>query len=154
MFGKVKKWLGFDSVKIKLKPLDVYPRNVETLNAELELSANAPALVTYVKVKLIERYSRGRGDSQKIDEYVLGEWSSGDAIEIDGKTPQIVFFKLPFKFQHSNMEKLEHSNVIGKGIAKLFKTIKAAKSDYRLEAQCLVEGSSKNPEDKVKVVFV
>ena len=154
MFGQVKKWLGFDSVKIKIKPLEVYPYKIETLNAELEFTANAPALVTYVKVKLIERYSRGRGENQKIDEYQLGEWISDEAIEIDGTNPKIIFFKLPFKFQHSNIEKLEHSNLIGKGIATVFKTIKAAKSDYRLEAQCLVEGSSKNPEDKVKVVFV
>ncbi len=154
MFGQVKKWLGFDSVKIKIKPLEVYPYKIDTVNAELEFTANAPALVTYVKVKLIERYTRGRGENQKIDEYLLGEWISDEAIEIDGTNPKIIFFKLPFKFQHSNIEKLEHSNLIGKGIATVFKTIKAAKSDYRLEAQCLVEGSSKNPEDKVKVVFV
>jgi hypothetical protein len=154
MFGKVKKWLGFDSVKVKIKPLEVYPRKIDTLNAELELTANASALVTYVKVKLIERYSRGRGDNQKIDEYLLGEWTSDEEIEIDGKTPKVIFFKLPFKFQHSNIEKIEHSNLVGKGIASIFKTLKAAKSDYRLEAQCLVEDSNKNPEDKVKVVFV
>ena len=154
MFGQVKKWLGFDSVKIKIKPLEVYPYKIETLNAELEFTANAPALVTYVKVKLIERYTRGRGENQKIDEYLLGKWISDEAIEIDGTNPKIIFFKLPFKFQHSNIEKLEHSNLIGKGIATVFKTFKAAKSDYRLEAQCLVEGSSKNSEDKVKVVFV
>jgi hypothetical protein len=154
MFGQVKKWLGFDSVKIKIKPLEVYPYKIETVNAELEFTANAAALVTYVKVKLIERYTRGRGENQKIDEYLLGEWISDEAIEIDGTNQKIIFFKLPFKFQHSNIEKLEHSNLIGKGIATVFKTIKAAKSDYRLEAQCLVEGSSKNPEDKVKVVFV
>jgi hypothetical protein len=154
MFGQVKKWLGFDSVKIKIKPLEVYTTKVETLNAELEFTANAPALVSYVKVKLIERYSRGRGENQKIDEYILGEWVSDAEIEIDGNNPKVIFFKLPFQFQHSNIEKLEHSNLIGKGIATVFKTIKAAKSDYRLEAQCLVEGSSKNPVDKVKVVFV
>jgi hypothetical protein len=154
MFGQVKKWLGFDSVKIKIKPLEVYPYKIETVNAELEFTANAAALVTYVKVKLIERYTRGRGENQKIDEYLLGEWTSDEEIEIDGKNPRVIFFKLPFTFQHSNIEKLEHSNLIGKGIATVFKTIKAAKSDYRLEAQCLVEGSSKNPEDKVKVVFV
>ena len=154
MFGQVKKWLGFDSVKIKIKPLEVYPYKIETVNAELEFTANAPALVTYVKVKLIERYTRGRGENQKIDEYLLGEWTSDEEIEIDEKNPRVIFFKLPFTFQHSNIEKLEHSNLIGKGIATVFKTIKAAKSDYRLEAECLVEDSSKNPEDKVKVVFV
>ena len=153
MFGQVKKWLGFDSVKIKIKPLEVYPYKIETVNAELEFTANAPALVTYVKVKLIERYTRGRGENQKIDEYLLGEWTSDEEIEIDGKNPRVIFFKLPFAFQHSNIEKLEHSNLIGKGIATVFKTIKAAKSDYRLEAQCLVEDSSKNPEDKIKVLF-
>jgi hypothetical protein len=154
MFGQVKKWLGFDSVKIKIKPLEVYPYKIETVNSELEFTANAPALVTYVKVKLIERYTRGRGENQKIDEYLLGEWISDVAIEIDGTNPTTIFFKLHFKFHHSNLAQLEHSNLIGKGIATVFKTIKAAKSDYRLEAQCLVEGSSKNPEDKVKVVFV
>jgi hypothetical protein len=154
MFGQVKKWLGFDSVKIKIKPLEVYSYKIETVNAELEFTANASALVTYVKVKLIERYTRGRGENQKIDEYLLGEWTSDEEIEIDGNNPRVIFFKLPFTFQHSNIEKLEHSNLIGKGIATVFKTIKAAKSDYRLEAECLVEDSSKNPEDKVKVVFV
>ncbi len=154
MFGNVKKWLGFDTVKIKLKPLEVYPKDIKTLNAELEISSKAPALVTYIKIKFIERYSRGRGDNQKIDEYILGEWISTEDIVIDGDQPKLIFFKLSFEFKHSNMERLELSNVIGKGIAKVFKTIKAAKSDYRLEAECLVEGSSKNPSDKAKVKFI
>ncbi len=154
MFGKVKKWLGFDSVKVKLKPLEVYPRKVETINGELELSCKSTALVTYIKIKLIERYSRGRGENQKIDEYILGEWIHDEDIEIEENNPKIIFFKLPFSFQHSPMEKMEHSNVIGKGIAGIFKMMKAAKSDYRLEAQCLVDGSNKNPEDKAKILFV
>jgi hypothetical protein len=154
MFGRVKKWLGFDSVKIKLKPLEAYPRNIETINGELELSCKASALVTYVKIKFIERYTRGRGESQKIDEYVLGEWTSDEDIEIEENNPTVLFFKLPFSFQHSPMEKLEHSNVFGKGIAGIFKMMKGAKSDYRLEAEVLVEGNKTNPTDKSKILFV
>ena len=91
MFGTVKKWLGLDSVKIKLKPLEAYPRKVETINAELEINSGGSALVTYIKIKFIERYTRGRGDNMKIDEYLLGEWTSDEQIEIDGKTPKIIF---------------------------------------------------------------
>jgi hypothetical protein len=154
MFGTVKKWLGLDSVKIKLKPLEAYPRKVETINAELEINSGGSALVTYIKIKFIERYTRGRGDNMKIDEYLLGEWTSDEQIEIDGKTPKIIFVRLPFKFQHSNIEKLENSSMLGKGIAGIFKTIKGAKSDYRLEAEALVEGSNKNPTDKVRINFI
>jgi hypothetical protein len=153
MFGNVKKWLGLDSVKIKLKPLDVYPKKVDTLNAELEINSSGPALITFIKIKLIERYVRGRGDNMKIDEYLLGEWTSSESVETDGKNPETVFFKLPFKFQHSNIEKLENSSFIGKGIAGIFKTIKGAKSDFRLEAEVLVQGSNKNPTDKAKIFF-
>ena len=54
MFGTVKKWLGLDSVKIKLKPLEAYPRKVETINVELEINSGGSALVTYIKIKFIE----------------------------------------------------------------------------------------------------
>lgn len=153
MFGRVKKWFGLGGVKIKLMPLEVYPRKVDTINGELELSAKQPNLVTYIRIRLIERYERGRGENKKIDEYELGEWIHKEKIELEDEETKVIFFKLPFKFQLSNIEKMGNRGFLGKGIANFAKSIKSAKSTYRLEAEAVVEGSKSNPYDKAKIKF-
>lgn len=153
MFGRVKKWFGLGGVKIKLMPLEVYPRKVDTINGELELSAKQPNLVTYIRIRLIERYERGRGENKKIDEYELGEWIHREEIELEDEETKVIFFKLPFEFQLSNIEKMGNRGFLGRGIANFAKSMKSAKSTYRLEAEAVVEGSKSNPYDKAKIKF-
>ncbi len=153
MFGRVKKWFGLDGVKIKLMPLEVYPRKVDTINGELEIVAKGEQTVTHVRIQLIERYERGRGENKKIDEYLLGEWTHEEDIQVSPEAPKIIFFKLPFEFQMSNVEKLGNRGFLGRGIASFAKSLKGAKSIYRLEAEAVVSGSKTNPYDKAKIQF-
>lgn len=154
MFGKVKKWFGIESLKMKLDVLEAYPRKVETVNGQLEFTSKHPETVVYIKIKLLERYERGRGESKKIDEYLLGEWIYDEQFEVDENAPKTLLFKLPFQFLKSPIEKVGSSNIFGKGIMNLAKAMKGAKSEYRLEAEAVVEGSKTNPYDKAKIAFI
>ncbi len=142
------------SLKMKLNILEAYPAKVETINGELEFSSKQPEKVTYIKIKFIERYERGRGDNKKIDEYLLGEWIYDEAFVVTEEEPKTLLFKLPFELMKSPIEKVGSSNIIGKGIMNLAKAMKGAKSEFRLEAEALVEDSKNNPEDKAKIVFI
>jgi hypothetical protein len=153
MFGRVKKFFGLGGVKIKLMPLEVYPKKVDTINGELEISSKDYNTVSYIRIKLIERYERGRGENKKIDEYELGEWVHNEEIKMDQDETKVIFFKLPFEFQMSNIEKMGSRGFLGRGLANLAKSMKGAKSIYRLEAEAVVEGSKTNPYDKAKIQF-
>lgn len=154
MFGKVKKWFGIESLKMKLDVLEAYPRKVETINGQIEFSSKHPETVVYIKIKLLERYERGRGENKKIDEYLLGEWVHDEHFVVDEERPKSILFKMPFQFLKSPIEKVGASNIFGKGIMNVAKMMKAAKSEYRIEAEAVVEGSKINPFDKAKIVFI
>ena len=154
MFGRVKKWFGIESLKMKLDVLEAYPRKVETVNGQLEFTSKHPETVLYIKIKLIERYERGRGENKKIDEYQLGEWIYDEQFEVDDDKPKVLLFKIPFQFLNSPIEKVGNSNIIGKGIMNIAKAMKAAKSEFRIEAEAVIEGSKVNPFDKAKIAFI
>ncbi|NUO02231.1 MAG: hypothetical protein HUU01_16630, partial [Saprospiraceae bacterium] len=82
MFGKVKKWLGIEGVKLELLlPEEVSEKEGSVEGAILFQSMN-PQTVTEIRIVLIERYSRGRGSEKLIDEYELGSIVIRQNIEV------------------------------------------------------------------------
>lgn len=109
--------------------------------------------VTSVKVKLIERYSRGRGDSKLIDEYQLAEIDLVQDIEVPENEVVELDFSLPFQLVKSEVEAFGSKNFLFKGIAKAAQLSRNAKSIYRVEAEAKVRGTALSPFDKKEVVI-
>ncbi|MCH2044688.1 MAG: hypothetical protein MK212_11270 [Saprospiraceae bacterium] len=153
MFGRVRKWIGRGSIKMRLKTLKTYPDNVETVNGDLEFIAKGTQTVSYIRIKLIEKYIRGRGEHVQVDEYELGRWIYDEPLEVPSDEPYYLRFKLPFEFKKSNVDKLAASNFLGRGIANLAKSFKGIRSTYRLEAEAIVEGFTSSITDQRKISF-
>ena len=153
MFGSFKKWLGIDSVKLHIVIEDYYSKSSDYIEGKLEISSKETALITRIQLKCIEKYSRGRSDDLKIDEYTLGIWKSEDRFVVKENELRTIPFKIPLTFLDSPIDKLGQTNILGKGIALALKKIKGAKSDYRMEAEAVVEGSKFNPRDKASFYF-
>ncbi|GAB4243356.1 MAG: hypothetical protein Kow0027_02440 [Saprospiraceae bacterium] len=154
MFGKVKKWLGIEGVKLELELPEMAFEEVGAVSGQIVFHSKHAQTVTSIRVVMIERYTRGRGKEKLIDEYLLGEISLDKRIEVPAEEPISVDFTLPFEMVKAPIDEFASRNFINKGIAKLAKTFRNTKSEYRIEAEAKVEGTALNPFDRKSIEII
>ncbi len=155
MIGKVKNFLGIESVKIELEIPERVPYDISFLAGKIIVSSKTKQTVKNINIKLIERYIRGRGKNKLINEYTVGivEFSKPFKLEA-GKSIEFSF-KMPIKIVQSEMDKIGSKNFISKGFVNFMKKINNVKSKFRLEATAKVAGNAIPPLTKkeIKVIF-
>lgn len=154
MFDAFKNFFGMDTVKLRLDVLEAYPKTVETINGEVELRSATAHRVEDLHIRLVEVYTRGRGDEKRIDEYVLGEWHSAGELEVPAGRALRVAFAMPYAFLKSNMDELGDKNFILRGVAGLAKSLKGVSSDYYIIAEASVKGGKLKPFAKAKISII
>jgi hypothetical protein len=153
MFGRVKKWFGIEGTKIRLHVLTSYPRDVKTINGEIEVYSKRPEKVLSIQLKFIEVYTRGRAEEKRIDEFVLGTWEYKEPIEVSDGNSKTLLFKLEYDPVESAMDKRAGKGSLFRGVVSLMKSMKGVQSDYRIEAEAIVEDNTWNPLAKAKILF-
>ena len=153
MIGKVKRWLGIEGVKLELVVPEEIEKESGRIKGKIRLHSKADQRVKYIRVHLIERYSRGKKDEKRIDEYVLGELFINKSIPIDKDKVLEIPFELPFELLQSNMDSFEEKNFLAKGLVSVAKWWSSVKSEFRIEAEAKVEGTALDPFDRKKVVM-
>lgn len=155
MFGKVKRWLGIEGVKVELEIPDEVPAEQGSVEGTIRFYSMHDQVVKSIKVRMIERYKRGRRKNKLVDEYTLGEIALEQEIAVPAHETIEVDFSLPFDLALSDIDNFERKNFVFKGIAKTAKLLKGVRSVYRLEAEAEVKGTALNPFDKreFSVVF-
>jgi len=153
MLGKIKKVLGIEGVKVKLKVKDTYDRSVETINGTVIFTTKTDSKVRSYRLTLIETYSRGRGKSKMTDEYPLGKLAANEPFELLADQALEVSFEMPFDFIHSEMDRIQKGNFLSAGIISLAKKIKGVKSTYTLRVEADIVGTKLDPFDKVEIHF-
>lgn len=151
MFGKVKKFLGIEGVKLELLLPDVISVRAGEVHGKLRFQSMNPQTVTAIKVALVERYSRGRGKEKLVDEYELGSINQKKNIKVIADEPIEIDFTLPFSMIKSEMDQFQDKNFVYSGVAAAAKYFNGVKSIYRIEAEANVKGVALSPFDK-KVV--
>jgi len=68
MFGKVKKWLGIEGVKVELILPEEVRRTDGMVKGKLRFYSMHAQTVTQIDLKMVERYSRGRDDERLVDD--------------------------------------------------------------------------------------
>lgn len=154
MFGKLKKWLGVEGVKLELEAPAEVNSSEEKFSGRLHFYSMNPQKVTSVELVFLERYRRGRGKEKLIDEYELGRIEMQCDIDIEPEVPAGIDFEIPFKVFKSRMDEFEKQNFLTKGVAKVAKFAKNVKSSYRLEARATVKGTVLHPIAKKEVRVV
>jgi len=148
MFGKVKKWLGIEGVKVEL----IIPEQIKgadgQLNGVLRFYSMNEQTVKSLKVSLIERYTRGRKEEKLVDEYHLGTISMNKKIEVPADQAIEIPFKLPFELSKSEMDDIGDKNIVYGGLVKVGKWLNKVKSEFRVEVEAKVAGVALNPFDK------
>ncbi|MBK8670856.1 MAG: hypothetical protein IPN89_15915 [Saprospiraceae bacterium] len=148
MFGKVKKILGIEGVKLELIVPEKISSEVGIVTGIIKLtSLSDDNIVEGIHLKMIEKYSRGRGENKLINEYPMGELNRKEMISISKNDIIELTFELDFVHVKSEMDKLGESNFLTKGLVGLAKKARGVKSEYTIRAEANIKGTTLNPFD-------
>lgn len=153
MFGQIKKILGIEGVKIELDVKQPINQNTGMISGMVRLSTMTESVVESVALKLIEKYTRGRGDSKLINDYVIGFLELDERVYLKKNDVAEIPFELPFTIHESDMDKIENKNFLYGGLIKAAKKLKGVRSEFRIEAEANVTGTKLNPGCKVELIM-
>lgn len=145
MFGKLKNILGIEGVKLSIVAPAVVEKRYGLVKGKIQLESLSDQTVSNIRLKLIEKYARGRKDNRLIDEYVLGEVVLSEPIDIKKDETKTIPFELTYKMLNSEMDDMESSNIFSKGLVKMAKYLKNVNSTFRLEGAASVSGTKLSP---------
>ena len=152
MLGKVKKWLGIEGVKLELVLPETFDSSMGQLHGKLRFRSKNASEVVAVHIVMIERYSRGRKDEQRIDEYELGKVILDEPFTVpaDGEVIERDFI-LKFQQMSAPIDEFADRNPFNAGLAWMAKRMRRVKSTFRIEAEAQVKGVALNPFDKKSI---
>jgi len=155
MFGKVKKILGIEGVKLELIVPDKVSKEAGIVTGFVKLtSLSDNNLIESIQLKLVEKYSRGRGESKLINEYKMGTLLKKENITISKNDILEIPFELEFVFVKSEMDKMGESNFLARGLVGLAKKARAVHSEYKLIAEANIKGTTLHPFDSKPINLV
>lgn len=154
MFGKVKRWLGIEGVKIEMILPDEVSGASGVIDGKLRFESMHLQTVTKIKITLTEKYIRGRFKNKLTDQYKLGEIELVEKIEVPAHEVILIDFELPFTIVKSDMDELGDKNFVFKKLVATAKALKNVKSEYYLEAEAEVNGTALSPFDKQQIKIV
>jgi len=154
MFGKVKKWLGIEGVKLELVLPDMAFEEVGALSGQIHFYSKNAQTVTGIRVVMVEKYTRGRRKEKLVDEYLIGEISLEKSIDVPAEDTIEIDFTLPFELASSPVDEFEDKNLVTRGLARAAKFLRNVHSEYRIEAEATVSGTALNPFDRKTVRIV
>lgn len=155
MFGKVKKILGIEGVKLELIVPDKVSREAGIVTGAVKLtSLSDNNLIESIQLKLVEKYSRGRGESKLINEYIMGTLLKKENITISKNDILEIPFDLEFVYIKSEMDKMGESNFIARGLVGIAKKARGVHSDYKLIAEANIKGTTLHPFDSKPINLI
>jgi len=154
MFGKVKRWLGIEGVKIELILPEQVSGNDGVIFGKIRFHTMHTQTVKSIKLILTEKYTRGRWKNKLADLYKIAEIESVEDIVVPADDPIEIDFELPFSLVKSDMDEIGDKNIVFQKVVNAAKLLKNVKSEYTLEVEAQIEGTALNPFDKKEVNIV
>lgn len=148
MIGKLKKFFGIEGVKLELLIPEASSARRGLVEGQIRFHSMNTQEVSHVKIAMVERYARGRGEERKIDDYEIGTITLELNLTIPADQPIEIDFQLPFQLVKSNMDEWADRNFLFKGLAAAARYASQVKSTFRIVAEASVEGTALNPFDQ------
>lgn len=145
MLKKVKKWFGIEGLKLAVQLEESYDRKNQEVDGLIILQSKDSEVVESISIKIIEKYSRGRGKNKLIDEYLMTNDVINQQYVLEPESILEIPFRVDITEKVSRMDEIERSNFLLGGIVKTAKFIKRAKSTYRIEIEANVKGTKFSP---------
>ena len=153
IFDKIKDILGIEGLRVEILTDEVISKKQNAIKGKLLFHTKSNKTINAITINLIEKYKRGRKDSQMIDEYTLSTLNLEVDVEVTESAPAKLDFTLPLNLLKSDMDRLAEKNFLTKGLVNVAKKVKKVHSDYRIEVVVEVAGSSLNTVSKVPIHF-
>ncbi|WP_236978116.1 hypothetical protein [Membranihabitans maritimus] len=141
----MKKWLGIEGVKITIEVPEKISMEKKRVDGKLIFESRQDSEVESIRLRIVERFMRGRRGGKLINEYLLGESEVVGKFTIKAEEPTEIEFALPFKVLQSDMDRWESKNLIFKGLIKTAKWVRGVKSVFRIEVEADVKGMAISP---------
>ncbi len=155
VFGKIKKTLGIEGVKLVLIVPERIDKSAGLLTGIVKMtSLSDDNIIKSIEIQIIEKYHRGKGENKLIDEYAMGKVVLNKTVHINKDDILEIPFELDFTFVPSEMDQLEQKNIFAKGLVKLAKKLKGVKSEYSVRAHAVVQGTALHPHDVQPIILV
>ncbi len=130
---------GIDGVKMSIEASDTIDLTQNHLNFHLIVSSKSDLVLDSIKIKLIEKYRRGWGDSKLINEYVLHESLEDLDMLISAEDKLVAPLKIGFEYRKSEIEKIGEKRIL-RPLIRAVLTAKRVNSKFRLEVIAKVKG--------------
>lgn len=153
MIGKLKKFFGIEGVKLELIIPESTRASVGTVKGQIRFQSMNTQEVSYVKLAMVERYARGRGEERKIDDYEIGNTEIQLDLTIPAEKAVEIDFELPFQVVKSDMDEWGDRNLLLKGIVNAAKYVSKVNSTYKVVAEAKVKGTALNPFDQKTILL-
>lgn len=151
MLGKLKRVLGIEGVKVEMYiklPID---QESKVVNGNLKFTTKSESVVKGITVKIIEKYSRGRGKEKLVDEYTIAQLEIEDSFVISPEEIVEVPFTIEYEKALSEIDKIARDNTLSRPFIGLAKWIRKVKSSYTILAEADVDGTTLDPFAKQDV---
>ncbi len=145
MLNKVKNWFGIEGVKMDILLPEEIKSTDGLFSGFLVFNSLTEQEVLSVKIKMIERYGRGRGSERLVDEYILGELFIDKAMLVSPNIETELSFAFSFQYVRSPIDEFGNKNILFKGLAGLAKKVNKVQAEFRIEAEAKVKGTALNP---------
>ncbi|MEO5582447.1 MAG: sporulation protein [Saprospiraceae bacterium] len=154
MIGKVKLFFGIEGLKVDLEIQETFTVNDSSIGGSVRLHSKTAQRLKKLQILLKETYQRGRKADKRVNDYILGSIELNEDVLISANGEKIIDFNLPFKFQHSSMEKLGQKSMIHHQISKMAKWINNTKSEFAVEVATQVDGTALNPSARKEIQLI
>jgi len=154
MIGKVKSFLGIESVKIRLEIPNEIPLDGSAFPGKIIFTSKTRQTVKAISIKLIEKYTRGRRKKKLVNEYIAGIAEFNKPFVVEKDSEYAFEFTLRYNIAQSEMDRIGSGNFITKGLVGIAKFLNNVKSEYRVEASAKVKGNAIPPltSKSIKVI--
>ena len=153
MINKFKNWLGIEGVKVNIEFQEPIKKEDLCLAGTIELYTIRTQQIENIQIRLIEKYKRGKKESLKIDEFVLGSKQIQMDFTLEEGQAKSLPFNLDFEILESSMDKLGNKNFLTKGLVSLLKKEQKVSSSYKLEIIINGTGSAIPPKFNFPIEF-
>ena len=153
-FQKVKNKLGIGGVKIAIDVPGQISIEGGKVAGKFTLTTKSDQEIKEMEVKLVEKYTTGRGDDKRTKEFTLGNQKFNDTFAIKVGESKEYTFDFPFELLKSSNDKMADKGGVVGGIGKLGKFANNEKSEYTVEVDVDVKAAALDPSEEVDVKLV
>lgn len=145
MIDSLKKVLGIEGLKMDISIEGKINKNAGKIVGVIKLSTLRDTQVSGITIKVMEKYKRGRGKNQLVNEYEMGIKQLKQHISVKKNEEKFVEFEVPFQYVKSEMDQWQDQNFIMKGLISVAKKVKGVSSEFYVLAEAQEVGTKLSP---------